>query len=534
MLNVRPCDTCRVLGGMAHHPIMNVCILGAAQEFVYDPPDSIAGPKAADAIRYFTISEKFSIVFLPDRVGTSDTTLPLRVRDFMLPYTKLEFSVWKNGQLQGNWKPVASLGPETTYAVSFKNTPEDNLYKRWKTFQAGEYQLKPGEHVLLKVRQISTDSVLEQVYVHRLKAVPQIESAFQFPANTDIQEILNGEIAENTWLLNEDELEIYKGHSLLLRFDKGMDNQRMIEISYNGATGSWQKISPSKDDAVPGFSQSFYLFIREPDDPSKRNLYLRYSDQPETIKHIKIIIKPVAAKSSWIKIAASIVLAALLFMVGFLFNNKRNEKQLQKLQRHKEELENKLQLLSGQFNPHFLFNTLNSIQNLVQKNETDKAADYISTVAAFLRTVMTISKKEYISLSEELDINETYLKLEQNRKRFHYEIIRSCSLDLGMIDFPPLLLQPVLENSIHHGIDHPEENALHISITIRCDEKNIEIVVKDNGKGYDTTAVKNGYGLDLAERRIKMINEVQPGRMLMQVNSSEKGTETIFMLKDWI
>jgi|GEM_PF-6400176 len=119
-----------------------MCILGAAQEFVSDPPDSISGPKIEDAIKYFTISEKFSIAFLPDRVGTSDTTLPLRVRDFMLPYTKLEFSVWKNGRLLENWKPVSSLGPETKYAVSFKNTQEDNLYKRWKTFQAGEYQLK--------------------------------------------------------------------------------------------------------------------------------------------------------------------------------------------------------------------------------------------------------------------------------------------------------------------------------------------------------------------------------------------------------
>ena len=112
----------------------------------------------------------------------------------------------------------------------------------------------------------------------------------------------------------------------------------------------------------------------------------------------------------------------------------------------------KLQLNSirSQLNPHFLFNALSGIQNLINKNEIDNANKYLSKFARLTRNVL--DDKELISLAQEKALLDDYLQMEQLRFGFNYEINAVENLDLNNIEIPSMLLQPFVENAIKHGI----------------------------------------------------------------------------------
>jgi hypothetical protein len=402
----------------------------------------------------------------------------------------------------------------------------------WPSLHLGKFKMEVGEKLLAGIRKKGTTGILQSIHVERVKAMPEPTSIHQFPNNTSIQDILNKEQAKpGLWLINGEELELDPGHSLLLGFDRDPFQKKIIEYAFKDDPSNWKTIEAVDDS--PSLTP-YYLFIENPKAGYKRELLLRYKHQRESILHIKISVKPRTTTKNWIKITAGIALAVLLFITGFYFNRKKNKQKLKRLTLKKEELESKLQLLSGQLNPHFLFNSLNSIQNLVNKEEAGKASSYLSEVAVFLRTVMDAGKKEYISLQEELSIAESYLKLEQKRKPFQYTIEYNCELSATQMDFPPLLLQPVLENSIHHAFKSSQSDSLLV-IRIACEGKNVMIAVADNGNGFDISSTERGQGLSLVEKRIALMNEKMGYAAInMTMKSGSDGTTTTFTLQNWI
>ncbi len=113
----------------------------------------------------------------------------------------------------------------------------------------------------------------------------------------------------------------------------------------------------------------------------------------------------------------------------------------------------KVQALRAQMNPHFIFNSLNSIQFLIMKNETAHAFDYLEKFASLLRRVMDNSIKDWIPLTEEIALLKLYIELESLRfdSSFSYEI----KADIAQMDdykIPPMVVQPYIENAILHGL----------------------------------------------------------------------------------
>ena len=181
----------------------------------------------------------------------------------------------------------------------------------------------------------------------------------------------------------------------------------------------------------------------------------------------------------------------------------------------KEMEELKMTALQSQMNPHFLFNSLNSINNFVLKNEIEKASDYITKFSRLIRVILKSSSSLTIPLSEELGILALYVKLEQMRINggFEYIINIDGSINLEDVKVPPLFLQPYIENSIWHGIMHVSGDK-KIQLSIQKEDDKIKCEVIDNGIGINKTKDdshkkinrRKFFGAQATEDRIKLLH----------------------------
>jgi ligand-binding sensor domain-containing protein/putative methionine-R-sulfoxide reductase with GAF domain/anti-sigma regulatory factor (Ser/Thr protein kinase) len=159
------------------------------------------------------------------------------------------------------------------------------------------------------------------------------------------------------------------------------------------------------------------------------------------------------------------------------------------LQNKQKATESLLQSLRLQMNPHFLFNALNSIQQMILANEEMVATKYLSRFSKLLRAILVHSDKETISLKEELEILNLYVELESIRfkESFHYKIICDETIDADEIKIPTLLVQPFVENAIWHGLMHKEgERDLKVEFTEEGEF--IKCIIEDNGIGRKKAA----------------------------------------------
>lgn len=552
VLNSTTCDSCDVEGSFAYTDLVNYAILGSPEEYVNrdDSAYMATAHNLENFSGHFIGAASFQLNFLPatkvsakkDKfsmygritgIGTDYKVIPELTSTNVKPagFGELEFQLVLNDTaLLQDWKTIDGLPRDTDYKFMCGDSPEK--LTECKAFVAGRFTFNVDDHMLVRIRKKNTEQVLRNIYIKRPKMVPSIESVKLFPIGTTIQDIMNKEAESDYWgTINNDKIEIEPGNSVALGFSKGIDGRRIMEYAYASDPGNWHMLvnKRASDMLAP-----YYLVVEDPKPGSTVEILVRYANQRETIKRIKIVVKPKRTQTTAYIIAASLVLAFLLFMIGYYFNRRKSKKQFGQLMMKKKDLENKLQLLSGQFNPHFLFNSLNSIQYLVNKSDTENASDYIARVATFLRTVMDAGKKEFISLQEELAIAESYMQLEQKRKPFSYTINNTCGTTLSETDFSPLLLQPVLENSIHHGFTK-EIIKPAVTIDIVCKGKELQVRITDNGKGFDSANAKKGHGLELVEKRIALMNEKPGNNIKMEINSETgKGTITTFTFNNWL
>ncbi len=178
------------------------------------------------------------------------------------------------------------------------------------------------------------------------------------------------------------------------------------------------------------------------------------------------------------------------------------EKELNEERLTRTKMEAELQALQAKINPHFLFNTLNSIASLISENP--KAAEStVEKLSELFRYTLKSADKSSVTVAEELDIVRTYLEIEKVRfgERLQYEI--AC--DAGVRDFtiPALIIEPLVENSIKHGIAN-EVRGGKILVEASASGGNCLISVIDDGKGIDGEGTANGFGLRSVEERLQL------------------------------
>jgi LytS/YehU family sensor histidine kinase len=148
--------------------------------------------------------------------------------------------------------------------------------------------------------------------------------------------------------------------------------------------------------------------------------------------------------------------------------------------------------LRSQINPHFIFNSLNGIREAVLGDRTKVASEYLEKFSTLMRNVLENSDRHAVTLDREIETLRLYIDLEQLRfeEPFHYVISVEPSLDARSILIPPMLIQPVVENAIWHGLSTKEGNR-QLTITIWDDPDYVRCCVEDNGVGRADTAARH-------------------------------------------
>jgi uncharacterized membrane-anchored protein YhcB (DUF1043 family) len=178
-------------------------------------------------------------------------------------------------------------------------------------------------------------------------------------------------------------------------------------------------------------------------------------------------------------------------------------------------LESQMTALRSQMNPHFIFNSINSIQNYILKENTQQAYDYLAKFSKLIRMVLGNSKENMLTLEQELSTLTLYVDLEQLRfdNAFHFTIFIDKKVEPRNFMLPGMLLQPFIENAIWHGIMPLKgKRQGEISIKVTADSDSMFISIEDNGVGREQSAAFNknsthkSIGMHLCENRLSILN----------------------------
>lgn len=233
---------------------------------------------------------------------------------------------------------------------------------------------------------------------------------------------------------------------------------------------------------------------------------------------------------------SSIALVVLLGVIIFrnILLKRRNEKlqsEKTKTELRQQASELEMQGLRAQMNPHFIFNSLNSINRFILQNNKAQASEYLTKFSRLVRAILQNSQASFITLESELESLELYLEMEALRFNYHfnYKISMPDDLDSSVLKVAPLILQPYVENAIWHGLMHKEEKG-QLDIDISQEGVMLYIKITDNGVGRKRAATvgkpataHTSMGLQLTARRIAMMKPVGNQSASVRINDLVDG-----------
>ncbi len=209
-------------------------------------------------------------------------------------------------------------------------------------------------------------------------------------------------------------------------------------------------------------------------------------------------------------------LEIVIFTFGFAYKILLDYNE--KLRFERESIANKTIALRAQINPHFIFNSLGSIQHLISTNNKASALKYLSKFSRFTRNVLEYSIEPDILLSEEIKMLKDYLELESLRFNgsFNYSINLDPDINPDAIEVPLLVIQPFVENAIIHGFLHKKEGAKALGINFLKEDNYLICEIDDNGVGRNFHQENNSIGkgrkksrgLKVTAERLDMFNQL--------------------------
>lgn len=206
------------------------------------------------------------------------------------------------------------------------------------------------------------------------------------------------------------------------------------------------------------------------------------------VKQIQIHILPPIWNRVWFKIVATILVLIGLTLLYIRIRNRINDRHLKnkKIASQKRALlEMELQALRAQINPHFMFNTLNSIQNSVKQMDQVKALEYIKRFSSLLRKVLENSRKLTLSVGEEIAMLKLYIDLENKRinNQINWSINIDEAIDPSFHAIPSMVIQPFVENAIIHGLNPKTEGPKTLTIDLKMVSDTLICIIEDSGIG---------------------------------------------------
>ncbi|WP_375191077.1 histidine kinase [Chryseobacterium sp.] len=226
---------------------------------------------------------------------------------------------------------------------------------------------------------------------------------------------------------------------------------------------------------------------------------------------------------------------ALIVLIGLIIFIFRTLKKVQ--------IKNKkiaLQSLRREMNPHFIFNSLNSVNHFIATNNELEANQYLTKFSKLMRGVMENSTEDFIPFQQELDLLQNYLALEKTRfaDKFDYEIHVDESLNTQSLKVPGMLVQPFLENAIWHGLRYRTTKGF-LNLSFEKENEQLKIIIEDNGIGIEESKkqktehqkARKGRGMKNTLERIDLLNDLYKKEISCTVKDKENNSGVLVILK---
>lgn len=347
--------------------------------------------------------------------------------------------------------------------------------------------LNPSENVLLPV--FPQEIVCDSPYVYFLSVENSITKihystilAVPFPPKLIIKSFNANskyyDFERKIFLKNEEATSIH------IEFTGIGFNRKRISYQYQINGQEWIDIEESRISLINPSWGNYRINIRSKSDSSQ------YGDASS----LEFFVSPPWYATWWFLLMSLVIVIGIVYYILKEIIHKNN---LVKENNHQKEiklLHSEFKSLNALMNPHFIFNSLNNIQYLINDDKKDLANQYLGVFSKLIRQNMENISKEMIGLDKELNLVKNYLELEKLRfgDKLNYEIKVDDEIDLNTVMAPPLLIQPLVENAIKHGILQGEHDHGNVHVEILEIDGDVLIKVTDNGKGLGNASVNDG------------------------------------------
>jgi ligand-binding sensor domain-containing protein len=425
-----------------------------------------------------------------------------------------------------------------------RSIAEDGKGAIWLAFYLGLDKLIPGDSTY----QVFNFSRINNFFANVHQVIVDRDNRLWMATIRGLAEIKDGElektipgpvyitsvkVEDSLVRLNENtgkELDLsYKLNQLKFEFaSPGFINERQLLYSYRLAgagNDAWGQPSNQQQVSYANLRPGSYQFeVR----------MLGWNGKWGDISSFKFTIHPPFWQTTWFIVSCCLVIIAICWWLI----RKRLSFIRQKSEMKQKVIETEMIALRAQMNPHFIFNCLNSIDNLIQSGEKARATTYLAKFARLLRAILENSKTNTIPCWKDLETLRLYLELEEFRcdKKFTYHLDIDPRILQGDYKVPPLIIQPYVENAILHGLLNKGKGERKLAVSVRAENNHIQYIVEDTGIGRKKAAeyrqLNNpkfqSMGLDITRNRINLFNQEENGSVtitdLYDANDAPAGT----------
>ncbi len=342
-----------------------------------------------------------------------------------------------------------------------------------------------------------------------------------------------------------DDLQNLKHNENNLSFDfRGISFEQAYDLQYRyrlkGLSDAW---TYTYNTSVPFISLPFGSFEFELEGRKKDGPWVQASNA------VRFRILRPFWRTLWFQVLVGAIAIAIL-STAFLLRIRNLKIQHQAT---RELISSEQKALSARLNPHFIYNALSRLQNLILKNERHQANDFVGKFSTLLRRVFEYSKEVFIPLSQDIEALKIYLELEALRSDVNFSFsVNTFDVDnADEIKVPSLLIQPIVENAIWHGQIYRIEDG-HIDVSYHQKSKHLHISISDNGVGRKASQRSNldrkvpdhrSGGLELIRKRLQLIEKATQQETSLAIIDLEKedpqsqGTRveiTLPIIKKWL
>lgn len=307
-------------------------------------------------------------------------------------------------------------------------------------------------------------------------------------------------------------------------------------INYSGSPVLYSYMMKGIDTTWKTVSESNIVFQNLP----KGNYHLKLRARKPTtnwseVTGYEIVVLATVLQQPRFYISVFLVLCGITIILVLLQKNRRLKRR---------ETEQQIVLLEQKalhlmMNPHFIFNTLGSIQKFLLQNQPDAAGLFLSQFARLIRQNLNSIKEGMTGLDDEIDRLKNYLELEQLRMqhKFDYRITVDSNVSEDEIMVPSMILQPIVENAIWHGVSAIEEQGL-ITISFHLHDHNaLKVMIRDNGPGFKNTPNPEstddkhlGMGMSLTRKRLAYLGSRQQVKTELLITDTSPGTQVMLVI----